>query len=138
MKKPISLPDLLFALSGVVLGIFVLMTGLGIENTSSYARVPPNLFPILVGGGFIVVSVLLLVGALRGDKAEPAAEEDADPNAPTNYAAVAWVAGGVLIQIFLLNPIGFILSSSLMFTFVASGFRTLPTRLEEGVWGSIF
>lgn len=128
MKKPISLPDLLFALSGLALGIFVLITAFGIENPSSYARVPANLFPMLIGAGFMVVSGLLLLGALRGDKAEPASEEDADPNAPTNYAAVAWIAGGVLIQIFLLNPIGFILSSSLMFTSVASGFRTLPSE----------
>jgi putative tricarboxylic transport membrane protein len=128
VNKSISLPDLLFALSGLVLGILVLITSLKIENISSYARVPPNLFPLLVGAGFVVVSLLLLVNVLRGDKAEPASEEDADPNAPTNYAAIGWISGGVMIQIFLLNPIGFILSSSLMFTCVASGFRTLTTE----------
>lgn len=137
-RTSISLPDVLFALSGVTLGIFVLVSALGIENTSSYARVPPNLFPLIVGIGFVVVSAWLLVNALRGDKAEPAGEEDADPNAPTNYAAIAWVSIGMLIEIILLNFLGFIFASSLMFACVAQSFRHISNTARVKSFGIDF
>jgi putative tricarboxylic transport membrane protein len=137
-RTSISLPDVLFALSGVALGIFVLVTALGIENTSSYARVPPNLFPLIVGIGFIVVSAWLLLNAFRGDKAEPAGEEDADPNAPTNYAAIAWVSVGVLIEIILLNILGFVFASSFMFACVAQSFRHIPNTTRAKSFGIDF
>ncbi len=119
----ISLPDVLFAVSGVALGVFVLLQANGMSSTSTFARVPPNIFPFIVGLGLTGMALLLLVNALRGDKAEPAAEEDADPNAATNYLAVIFVGGGLLLQILMVTSLGFILTSSLMFATTAQGFR---------------
>jgi putative tricarboxylic transport membrane protein len=132
--KP-SLPDVVFAASGIALALFVLVQAGGMESTSTFAKVPPNIFPIMVGAGLLVVGVWLLVNALRGERAEPAAEEDADPDAPTNFLALGFVAGGLLVQIVLIGVLGFVLTSSLMFATTAQGFRPIETQARVKAFG---
>jgi putative tricarboxylic transport membrane protein len=133
--KP-SLPDLGFACAGIVLAVFVLLQAGAMESTSTFAKVPPNIFPIMVGVGLLIVGVWLLVNALRGERAEPAAEEDADPDAPTNIVALGFVGGGLLLQILLINLLGFVLTSSLMFAATAQGFRSIETKARVRAFGT--
>ena len=66
--------------------------------------------------------MILSIAALRGDKAEPAAEEDTDPDAPVNLAAAAIILGGFLIGAFLLLPLGFVFGTAIMYFSVAFAF----------------
>jgi putative tricarboxylic transport membrane protein len=128
-----SLPDVLFALSGVSLGAFVLWQSLSLEVAPSYARVSPQFFPFIVGAGITVTSLWLLVNALRGERAQPAVEEDSDPTARVDWVAFALIGVGIALQILLMNPLGFILSSSVLFTLTARAFR-----LKQAFsWGSL-
>lgn len=128
-----SLPDALFALAGIALGAFVLWQTLSLEVAPSYAQISPQLFGLIVGIGLCVCSAVLLVNALRGERAEPAAEEDSDPNAPTDWRAMALIAAGIAAQIMSIQWLGFIIASSLLFTLTARGFR-LKQRFT---WGSL-
>ncbi len=136
--RNVSPADVIFAVAGILLSIFVLVQANGMSSTSTFAKVPPNIFPWMIGIGLLVAGLLLLVGALRGEKAEPAGEEDADPNAPTNYLAIVFVAGGLLTQILFINLLGFIITSSLMFAGTAQGFRPLPTNQRARAFGMDF
>ena len=118
-----SLPDALFAAAGIALGAFVLWQTLSLEVAPSYAQVSPQLFGLIVGIGLCVCSVVLLVNALRGERAEPASEEDSDPDAPTDWRAMALIAAGIAAQVLLISWLGFIIASSLLFTLTARGFR---------------
>lgn len=137
-SNQISLPDVIFAITGVLLGIFVLVQAGGMSSTSTFARVPPNIFPLIVGAGLLLIGIWLLVNALRGEKAEPAGEEDADPNAPTNYLAIVFVAVGLLIQILFINLLGFVITSSLMFAGTAQGFRPIELQKRPRAFGMDF
>jgi putative tricarboxylic transport membrane protein len=119
-----SLPDVAFASGGVLLGAFVLWQSLRLEVAPTYARVSPQFFPVVVGAGIALSSLLLLVNALRGERAEPASEEDADPHAPVDWAAFALIGTGIALQLSLMNLVGFILASSLLFTLTARAFRS--------------
>jgi putative tricarboxylic transport membrane protein len=132
--KP-SLPDVVFAASGIALALFVLLQAGGMESTSTFAKVPPNIFPLMVGGGLLVIGVWLFVNALRGERAESAAEEDADPDAPTNFTALAFVGGGLLVQILFIGVLGFVLTSSLMFATTAQGFRPVDPKARIRAFG---
>jgi putative tricarboxylic transport membrane protein len=132
--KP-SLPDIGFACAGIVFALFVLLQAGGMASSSTFAKVPPNIFPIMVGVGLLIVGVWLFVNALRGERAEPAAEEDADPNAPTNLLALGFVGGGLLVQILFIGVLGFVLTSSLMFAAVAQGFRPIEPQARARAFG---
>lgn len=133
--KP-SLPDVGFACATILLAVFVLLQAGGMASSSTFAKVPPNIFPLMVGAGLLLVGIWLFVNALRGEKAEPATEEDADPTAQTNYVAVAFVGGGLLVQILLINALGFVLTSSLLFATTAQGFRPVvpSARAKAFAW----
>jgi putative tricarboxylic transport membrane protein len=118
-----SLPDVLFALAGVALGAFVLWQSFALPVPPSYAQVSPQFFPLLVGAGLVVTSAWLLWRALRGERAEPATEEDSDPDAPTDWLAVVLIGVGIALQIALMNLLGFVLSSSILFVLTARAFR---------------
>ncbi|AFZ66827.1 tripartite tricarboxylate transporter TctB family protein [Deinococcus peraridilitoris] len=123
-ERGISLGDLAVALGVVALGLFFLIETFSIEVNPGYARVGPRFFPLLVSFGLLGVGALLTIGALRGERATPAAEEDADPDAPTNWVSVGWISLGVLLTIALLSALGFILTSALLFWCVARGFHS--------------
>jgi putative tricarboxylic transport membrane protein len=58
-----------------------------------------------------------LVVALSGRwKAEP--ERDGVPDLP----ALGWMAGGLILNVALIKPLGFVVASTILFVFVARGF----------------
>ena len=124
LRRGISIPDLLLALGVLALGAFFLLGARGIEGAAGCALIGPRVSPQFVGIGLLAVGALLAVDTLRGGRAEPAAEEDADPDAPINWRSVAWVSLGVVLDILLLNRLGFILTSAVLFWCVARGFHS--------------
>ncbi|WP_052351641.1 tripartite tricarboxylate transporter TctB family protein [Deinococcus pimensis] len=122
--RGISPADLALALAVVALGVFFLVETFSIDVNPGYARVGPRFFPLLVSFGLLGVGAWLTVGALRGERAEPAAEEDADPDAPINWRSVGWISLGVLAQVLLLDRAGFVVSSALLFWLGARGFHS--------------
>ncbi|AFZ69574.1 tripartite tricarboxylate transporter TctB family protein [Deinococcus peraridilitoris] len=123
-KRGISLADLALALGVTALGGLFLLGTLQIQATTGYSQVGPRFFPYVVATGLLIVGVLLTIDALRGGRAEPAAEEDADPNAPNNWAAMGWIALGILLDMLLMNVGGFVVASIALFWCVARGFQS--------------
>ncbi|PYE53241.1 tripartite tricarboxylate transporter TctB family protein [Deinococcus yavapaiensis] len=123
-SRGISLGDLALALGVVALGAFFLVETFMIDVNPGYARVGPRFFPLLVSFGLLGVGVILAIGALRGERAQPAAEEDADPDAPTNWRSIGWLTLGLVAHMLLLNVLGFVLASTVLFWCAARGFHS--------------
>lgn len=94
-----------------------------LPNTTGYAQVGPRLFPGLIAGGLILISLLLLGQALfTGFR-----------NAPDragkrfDWGAFAWLSAGVAAQMALIAHLGFILTSTLLFFTVARAFGSRRT-----------
>jgi putative tricarboxylic transport membrane protein len=75
-----------------------------------------------------VFGVLLLVQALRGGW-QPAEERDL----AIDWRAIAWVAAGLALNAALIVPLGFTLSSALMFTVIARGFGSSNLLRDAGI-----
>ncbi|TDE87622.1 tripartite tricarboxylate transporter TctB family protein [Deinococcus sp. S9] len=120
-RRGISLPDLLIALGVTLLGLLLLAGSFQIPF-GIHAVVGPRVFPLIVSSGTIAVGLLLTVSALRGERAEPAAEEDTDPNAPVNLGAAGIILGGFLLGAVLLHSLGFVLGTAIMYFSVALAF----------------
>ncbi|GGK16368.1 membrane protein [Deinococcus malanensis] len=121
MRRRLSVPDLVVALAILALGLAVWLSARGI-TTGANVQVGPGIFPTVVGILLSVLGAVLTIGALRGDRAEPATEEDTDPNAPVNHVSPLTILGGFALGTALLNPLGFVIGGAIMFTSVAWAF----------------
>ena len=97
-------------LGGVVLGLglFIGIETSLMEVAPSNAAIGPRLFPFLVAGGLLVVGLLVLRQALFGHIAHERGFE-------LDWRAVAWVAGGLLVQLWLIERLGWIVATALLF-----------------------
>jgi putative tricarboxylic transport membrane protein len=117
------------ALGGGVLalGLFVAVQTALIKVAPSNATIGPRLFPFLVAGGLIVVGALLLREALFGDVAH---ERD---GLELDWPAVALVSAGLIAQMLLLETLGWILATTLLFVAVARAFADRRLVLNAAI-----
>ncbi len=118
----ISGGDLLVALGVLGLGAFFLHGATLIRVLPSYARVGPRFFPFSVAFALLACGGVLTFMALRGQRGLPEDSEDADAEADTDWKVLAIIGAALVLDLFLIRPAGFVLSSTLLFWGVAIGF----------------
>jgi putative tricarboxylic transport membrane protein len=100
--------------AAVLWGSFYLPTGGG------YAQVGPGVMPRVVGAILLVLGGLLLREALTGGFR--GVDEAAEAHMPMDWRAFAWVSGGIIAYGVLVDFLGFIFASTILFVMVARGF----------------
>jgi putative tricarboxylic transport membrane protein len=105
-------------LGGVVLGLglFVAIETSLMEVTAANAAIGPRLFPFLVAFGLLVVGAAVLWQAFFGHIAHERGFE-------LDWLAVALVLGGLLLQMFLVESLGWIIATTLLFVAATLAFR---------------
>lgn len=108
-----------------VLGLLLIWQGVVIPDKGGYAGIGSGAAPKGVGA----VLLLLAIGHLRaGLKTTVLAHHH------QNWAAIGWILAGLLLQLFLLKPLGFSIASGLLFacTARAMGYKKLQIALPVG------
>ena len=72
------------ALGVAALGVCLAVGSAGISLGTGYDRIGPRFFPYLVAIGLVMLGSWLAVAAIRGNRAKPAAGENAEPNLRIN------------------------------------------------------
>ncbi|QRM34239.1 tripartite tricarboxylate transporter TctB family protein [Microvirga sp. VF16] len=107
--------EIVLGLGVLALGLFVAIQTWSMPETVASSAVGPKLFPGLVATGLIVVGLSLLREALAGHIAHEGGLE-------LDWPAVALVAGALVLQILLLEAVGWIPAGTLLFMLVARAF----------------
>jgi putative tricarboxylic transport membrane protein len=81
------------------------------------ARVGPTVFPYIISGGLLLLSIATAISALR--HGFPAREAD-------NYRPIMWIVGGLVAQLLLLSTAGFSIATGVLFAFTAKAFGRGP------------
>jgi putative tricarboxylic transport membrane protein len=105
----------------VAVGAFLIYDALSLE--AGFAKVDPvgpRLFPIVIGGILILLAVVLAVAIPRGSVGEADAGEDVDPNTPGDWRTVGLLVGLFVAVIVLVEPLGWVITSALMFAGAAT------------------
>ena len=112
-----------FRLSESIAGAFVLAIGLfiGLETyemagTGTRTVVGPELFPYLIAFGLIAVGLSLLREAVSGHVAHETGFE-------LDWRAVGLASGGLILQMLLLESLGWVVATTLMFVAATLAFR---------------
>ena len=102
--------------AGVLGGAFFLPAGGG------YAQVGPGVVPRVVGALILLVGGFLMYEALRGGFG--GVDEEAEAKLPMDWAAFGWVSSGIVAYGILIEHLGFVFSSAILFVLVARGFNS--------------
>lgn len=114
------------ALGLAALGLMLIWQGAVIPDKGGYAGIGSGAAPKAVG----VVLILLALGHVNAGL-----KTRVLPHNHQNWAAIGWILTGLLLQLFLLKPLGFTLASGLLFacTARAMGYKGLHIALAAGL-----
>jgi putative tricarboxylic transport membrane protein len=120
MKAPAG--QVAVAAGVAAIGAAVLWGSLYLATSGGYAQVGPGVMPRVVGSLLLVIGIFLLreafTGGFRG------VDEEAEVHLPMDWSAFAWVSGGIIAYGLLVEALGFILASTVLFVMVARGFNS--------------
>lgn len=110
--------ELVFALLMLVLGVLALIGAFSIHVPVGI-QVGPTVFPIAVSLLLVGTAAAVVVGALRGDRAQPDDGEDIDPNARTDWLTLAKIVAALIAHLLLIEAIGWAPAAAVLFGIVA-------------------
>jgi putative tricarboxylic transport membrane protein len=105
----------------VLVGAFLIYNALSLPG--GYAKVDPvgpRLFPLVIGGGLLLMAVILAIAIPRGYKGEADAGEDIDPDMPSDWRTVGLLVGLFVLTILLVVPLGWAITGALLFAGAAT------------------
>jgi putative tricarboxylic transport membrane protein len=111
--------ELAFAGSLLILGLVVLYDTSKMLVPPGSGTVGPQVFPYLVSGFVIFISLGLFVQIFRGNLGVPEGTEFGEVVEKTDFKSLAMVAGSMLTYPLLIERAGFIIATSVVFFGVA-------------------
>lgn len=127
-----ALVDRLLSAAILVLGIAVSVFTARLPSSGGYARIGPNFMPTIVGIGLILVGIWLLLESFTGGWRNRASDVPADRNEHAfHLPGFAWITGGLVAQMALIQNAGFVIAATVLFACVARGFGS--TRWARNV-----
>ena len=130
-----ALVDVILSLGVTALGIAAATVALSLPSAGGYSRIGPNVVPVVVSFGLIVLGATLLyecfTGGWRARVPDDAAERGEHRFLP---GAFGWVSAGLFAQMALIHSAGFVLAAAVLFACVARGFGS-PRWLRDGAIG---
>jgi len=106
----------------IAIGGFILWGSFHLPTGGGYAQVGPGVVPRIVGSITLFLGAWLLrdafTGGFRG------VDEAAEARTPLAWPAFGWVTAGLIGYGLLIERVGFILASTLLFVLVARGFES--------------
>jgi putative tricarboxylic transport membrane protein len=109
-----SLAGLSIGLGLIILAAIIGYDVMHMRVPPVHAKVGPRVFPVIVSCGLALAGLLSVLAARRGGFQE--AEGD------TDWRAVAFIAVGLVAQLNLLKPLGFVPAGFILFMSVVFGF----------------
>jgi len=113
-----------FALSVGILsiGVAILSGAFYLPAGAGYAQVGPGVVPKFVGVGLILLGIALLrevlTGGFRG------VDEEAEKHMPMDWISFAWVSAGIILYGLMVERVGFVFASTVLYVLVARSFAS--------------
>lgn len=130
-RAPFAWPEALIAIGLLAFAGVVFWQTLAIPVSPLYSRVGPTVFPYMTAGGLALLALLLLVQAIRGGW-----QPDDEREVALDWRALGFVAAGLVVNVALIDRVGFTAASTLLFVLVAYGFGSRQT-LRDALIGFV-
>jgi putative tricarboxylic transport membrane protein len=110
----------------LLLGVFVAVETAMLRTGPGYSAIGPKLFPALVAAGLLLVGLALLYEARAGAVAQPMGFE-------LDLPPALLVTAGLVLQMLLMRPAGFVIASAVLFVAVTYAFGSRRLALNAAV-----
>jgi putative tricarboxylic transport membrane protein len=110
----------------LLLGVFVAVETAMLRTGPGYSAIGPKLFPSLVAAGLLLVGLALLYEARAGAVAQPMGFE-------LDLPPALLVTAGLVLQMLLMRPAGFVIASAVLFVAVTYAFGSRRLALNAAV-----
>lgn len=100
-----------------------------IPASAIYAKVGPAIFPYVIAFGLGLLGLMLLFAALNGSWPEGGEDDNLQPD----RKALVWLLSGLILNVALIDWIGFMLASTLLFVFTARAFGSRNWLRNGGI-----
>jgi putative tricarboxylic transport membrane protein len=114
--------ELAFAGSLLILGVIVVFDTANMLVPPASGTVGPQIFPYLVSGFLILVSIGIIVQVLRGNLGQPEGTEFGETIEKTDFKTLLLVAGSMATYPLLIERAGFIVATTVVFFGVSFAF----------------
>jgi putative tricarboxylic transport membrane protein len=123
--------ELAFAGSLLILGLVVVFDTKNMLVPPASGTIGPQIFPYLVSGFLIFVSLGIIIQILRGNLGQPEGTEFGETIEKTDFITLLMVAGTMATYPLLIERAGFIIASTVAFFGVsfAFGAKNVPKNL---------
>ena len=124
--RSLRIGEAVLSVGVLALGLFVAIETALLEVGPSHGAIGPRLFPSLIATGLIVVGLALLREAFFGHIAHERGWE-------LDWRAVALVSAGLLVQMLLLESLGWIVAATLLFVAATLAFGSRRLLLDATI-----
>jgi putative tricarboxylic transport membrane protein len=121
-------PEALIGFGLLIFAVLVLWSTTQIPVSPLYSKIGPTVFPYITAAGLALFAVLLIIQAARGGW-----QPDEEKEVAIDWRALAFVCAGLVVNVALIVPLGFILASTAMFVLVAYGFGDRQVVRNAGI-----
>jgi putative tricarboxylic transport membrane protein len=124
-------PDLAVGAFVVALAGLAFWQAASIPTSPIYAQVGPKFVPYLVAGFLALCGLGLVLAALRGGWSADLTEVREAP--PTNWRALTLLGAGLAANLALIDWLGFVFASTIMYVLVCSAFGSKRPLTDLGI-----
>lgn len=111
----------------LALGLFLTVETLQLNVAPTHAAIGPRLFPLLIAAGLLIVGALVLREALFGHVPHEQRGIELD------WPAMALIAGALIVQLLIIEQVGWIPAAALLFAIAAWAFGSRRPVLDLAI-----
>lgn len=116
-RSKVRFGELVVALGVLALAVVVYWQTQAIPISPIYAKVGPAVMPTIAAAGLGLLSLALIVSAVRGGW-----QSEEERETRPDHMALLWVVAGLALNVLLIDRVGFTLASIVLFVCVTRGF----------------
>lgn len=121
-----SWSQLIMPLALMALGVYTLVGAVSINVPTSAGSLGPRAFPYAVGVLLVVAGAGVVLSVLTGHRGSAEDGEDVDISQPIAWATVLQLSGAFLALILLVEPLGWPIAATVLFTGVSVALGARP------------
>jgi putative tricarboxylic transport membrane protein len=122
--------ELILAFAVIAAGVFLLSGALRVSAGAGYDRIGPRFFPVVVATGFLALGGWYAVSTWWNRGPTVGLPPERWQTSPVSWQPFGYLIASFVLLVVMLEPVGFVIASSLQFWLVTRAFGSRTRRRD--------